>query len=168
VTSPAIHADHRGRNGSGRYEDSEHDAAAVGLDEAAELGVDAHRLPRPAPTARRAPDLFHQGSHAGERRQQLFSLSLKPRRLVAEEVALLDVQGARGMPRAPARGPRATRPWTEALARPARTGEASVSGSAGAVSSAGSSWRRASRCPTRARTVARTCATSSSLRGGVG
>ncbi len=88
MTSPAIHADHRGRNGSGRHEDSEHAAAAVGLDEAAELGVDAHRLPRPAPTARRAPDLFHQGSHAGERRQQLFSLSLKPRRVVAEEGVL--------------------------------------------------------------------------------
>ena len=68
----------------------------------------------------------------------------------------------------PARGPRATRPWTEAPTRPARTGEASASGSAGAVSSAGSSWRRASSRSTRARTVARTCATSSSLGGGVG
>jgi hypothetical protein len=66
---------------------------------------------------------------------------------------------------ASARGPRATRPWTEAPARPARTGEASVNGSAGALSSSGSSWRRVSSRPIRARTVARTCATSSSLGG---
>ena len=70
--------------------------------------------------------------------------------------------------RARALGPRATRPWTEALTSPARTGEVSVSGSAGVRSSAGSSWRRASSRPTRARTVARTCATSLSLGGGAG
>ncbi len=44
--------------------------------------------------------------------------------------------------------------------------EASAAGSVGAVSSAGSSWRRARSRLRRARTVARTCATSSSL--GVG
>jgi hypothetical protein len=52
-----------------------------------------------------------------------------------------DGSSPRRRTRAPARGPRATRPWTEAPARPARTGEVSLRGSASAPSSSGSSWR---------------------------
>jgi len=56
-------------------------------------------------------------------------------------------------------GVRAKSPSGEALTSPAKTAEVSVSGSASVLSSSGSSCRRASSCPTRARTVARTCAT---------
>jgi len=55
--------------------------------EPAELDVDAHCLPRPAPTTR-APYLFHQVRHAGERGQQLFALGLKPCCLLAESGVL--------------------------------------------------------------------------------
>src|SRR5262245_12410537 len=61
-----------------------------------------------------------------------------------------------------------TRPREVTRPRPARTGETSASGSGGDVSSAGSSWRRASSRPARPRTAARTCATPSSLGGGAG
>jgi hypothetical protein len=63
------------RSGPG-HDDFEHPAHA-GLDEAPGLGVGAHRLSRPAPTAR-VPYLFHQVRHPAEGRQQIISLGPQP------------------------------------------------------------------------------------------
>jgi hypothetical protein len=69
------------------------------------------------------------------------------------------VTSPRRRPPAPARGPRATRPWTEALTIPARTGEIALRGSRGALSSSGSSWRRVRRRGARGHTRPAPCGT---------